>query len=80
MYDANFWYIFPVFFIPQSIIWLSLDTLFDSFHINKRIAEKMKRDERTVSKWIHRINCIVSYVITFFLCLIILRTFFWKKT
>jgi len=80
MYDADFWWICPAFFIPQSIIWLSLDTLLDYFRISKRIANKMKWNERTVSKWLHGINYILSYIITFFLSLIILMTFFWKKT
>ena len=72
MYDSGLWWICPIVLIPGSLIWAGLDSLFDYFHIIERISEKYTWRKRTVSKWIHSITGVVSYIIVFLLFFLIL--------
>lgn len=63
MYDAEFWYVCPILFIPASLIWALLDIFCEKRKLDETIANKCGWNNRVVMKWIHGITAIIGYVI-----------------
>ena len=66
MYDADFWHLCPILFIPSSLIWCLLDSLCEKKKLDERIANKHGWHKRTVMKWIHAITGVIGFVVALF--------------
>ena len=71
MYNADFWYICPILFIPASLIWALLDTFCEKKKLDEVIANKRGWDKRVVMKWIHGITGIIGFVIALVLIILV---------
>ena len=63
MYDAEFWYICPILFIPSALIWSLLDMFCEKKKLDEIISNKYGWNKRAVMKWIHTITGIIGFVI-----------------
>ena len=71
MYDAEFWYMCPILFIPSSLIWVLLDTACENRKLDEKIANRFGWNKRTVMRWIHGITGIIGFVIALTLIILV---------
>ena len=71
MYDAEFWYVCPILFIPASLIWALLDMFCEKRKLDETIANKCGWKKRRVMKWIHCLTAIIGFLIAFALILLV---------
>ena len=71
MYNADFWYMCPIWFIPASIIWVLLDYACEKKSLDERLSKRYGLSKRKAMKWIHFITGIVGFLTAFALILLI---------
>lgn len=65
MYGASDWVIWPSLLIPVSFIWVCLDSLFEHFHVDEKIANKLGLRRWRVWKWLHGVNFVIATMVYF---------------
>lgn len=72
MYDAEFWYVCPILFVPASLIWALLDMFCEKKKLDEVIANKHGWNKRVViMKWIRGITGIIGFVIALILIILV---------
>ena len=79
MYDSDFWYICPVWFIPAGFLWAALEILWDKFGLLDKLCNRFPcHGKNRVRKWIHGVTGVISYIITFPIAIVILKLIDYK--
>ena len=62
-YGRDDWWIAPELLIPAAVLWVCLDMLCDRLKLSDTISPKTDWSKRSVQRWIHGINFVISLII-----------------